>query len=199
MKNMDIWEIGKIDRFKVIHIRNDIMLHRIESNQINQELYFDIENQDNVWNTYVVQRGRRTIKYTSSIYEFSEASACLLFHKYFMCHFPVYNWEKIDVLIDENHIIEAKNVINRDTFIADENEEKVKIKLEKCGAVIDIIYNDNNERFVLATCSDYHQALRAYRNYRLMFIRFQIVFNNFVHYFPHIDTEYMTLIKIFLI
>lgn len=95
MKNMDIWEIGKIDRFKVIHIRNDIMLHRIESNQINQELYFDIENQDNVWNTYVVQRGRRTIKYTSSIYEFSEASACLLFHKYFMCHFPVYNWEKL--------------------------------------------------------------------------------------------------------
>ena len=195
---MDIWEIGEIEQFKVVQNQQGIMLYRANSNQIDQETYFAIERKKELWSTYIVQRAKRTIRYVTPTYEFAQIGACVLFHKHFMYRQEAYNWSDIDTMIKETNIIEAIQAIRKELPICADNKKDEHIVLQQCGNSIDVMYCCTNDHTILTTSSDYHQALRAYRNYNLMLVRFQRIFSNFMRYIPTVDSEYNCFIKMFL-
>lgn len=195
----DIWEIGKLEHYKVICIQNEVRLHWIDPNQvIDQETYFAIEPQNNIWNTYVVQCGRRILCYTTPIYEFAQISACILFHRHFLRPHDNYDWSAIDNMIKNNLLDEAMQTMRRDIPTFSYNGRNEQIVLQRNGSSIEVVYCNNNERSFITAYPDYYRAFQVCRYFSLRLIQFQTVFYAFAAHFPNLDAEYDRLIRIFL-
>ena len=195
---MDIWEKSGLKDLKALYDSGRINVYHIDEHGLNQELYFSVEYINDAWKTYLIQRGKKIERYSTVVLDFAKISACFLFAKYFLQHLWPCDWNDIDLLLEKELINEAFQTVERKFILPLFKKYPNKIKLLNNNITIQIVCFNTNSQIVLAECSDFHQALRAYRNYSVLFARFTSLYELFISDYPKLTYEYVRLLKMFL-